>query len=154
LGKRKHRKPSEEVLQLLPFVTGKKLGKMFFFLKNPRESLRERRNLLNHNSYKKQHPTDTKQNKSLFITLKASIRMEATTAHPLQQQHIAAPRGRRTPEGFAPYCVFCNRERLPSSSNAKFSFDYCLDCKKIQNFSSAPQSMPHYPVVSEQRGEV
>src|SRR5689334_9866425 len=31
-------------------------------------------------------------------------------------------------------CGECGTNRLSSSSNAKFNFDYCIKCKKITNF--------------------
>jgi hypothetical protein len=33
-----------------------------------------------------------------------------------------------------PFCVKCDRARLPSSSNAKFDFDYCTGCKQMSTF--------------------
>eukprot|EP01084_Bolivina_argentea_P285706 489993_1 len=36
---------------------------------------------------------------------------------------------------FKKYCIKCDRARLPSSSNAKFDFDYCAGCKKISTFA-------------------
>jgi len=39
---------------------------------------------------------------------------------------------------FKAYCVECSKKRVPGSSNAKFDFDYCTQCKKITNFSLTP----------------
>lgn len=41
------------------------------------------------------------------------------------------------PKPFQKYCKECNKERLPSSSNAKFEVDYCTNCKTITNFSDS-----------------
>ena len=38
-------------------------------------------------------------------------------------------------KSFDPFCVECQHVRLPSSSNAKFHFDYCTNCKKVTNFT-------------------
>ena len=44
-------------------------------------------------------------------------------------------------EEFKKFCVKCNKERLPSSSNAKFDFDYCAGCKGMSTFAVAPTNV-------------
>ncbi len=41
-----------------------------------------------------------------------------------------------------PFCAKCNRERLPSSSNAKFDFDYCSKCKEMTSFVAGTSAGP------------
>ena len=37
-----------------------------------------------------------------------------------------------------PFCIKCDKARLPSSSNARFEFDYCSHCKQMSTFAAQP----------------